>query len=460
MHPVTLAGLLCMDLLQREEQLRAPLKDHRLRPPSKCLTQCDPLHQLPEDPQLRELSGRSRAILKQYFDEDSSTVNFPLGQRTVAFTEPQIYHLLRVLTDETLKMSCTTMEQMVIGAVRGAPITSKPRTDHFKIRSRAQTPGPGHQGETSDSCHGEASSGSGTDTSGGASTSREDRELDSFNDSDSSAEMALISQAFKEPKSFVPVTGTAPIIDPTNEGFESAGQSSLDATLPEIRVRRTTTEPTIAGPGKLSKKKKRGHTRGVPMKEEFFSKIGWTRSFISGPEDPLHNPYMVWCHICKKNISVKTKGTLEILRHHRTEKHLRRDHRWRYEHLKSVHPVTGKVQHRVRGRNGKILTKIELAKELPKFRNAELVDIGERFPFYDDFVKGTSSTLVTPESRAKTQIHLIVDFVQHQGNLGVLRKLWSQVGSLTNYQSSYCDFDWGEDRISVGSAQSSFLTKT
>ena len=253
----------------------------------------------PQDPQLRELSGRSRAILKQYFDEDSSTVNFPLGHRTVAFTEPQIYHLLRVLTDETLKMSCTTMEQMVIGAVRGAPINSKPRTDHFKIRSRAQTPGPGHQGETSDSCHGEASSGSGTDTSGGASTSREDKELDSFNDSDSSAEMALISQAFKEPKSFVLVTGTAPIIDPTNEGFESAGQSSLDATLSEIRVRTTTTEPTIAGPGKLSKKKETGAHSGGMWNEGGIFLQNWLDTFLHfgscrSPPQSLHGvvPHM------------------------------------------------------------------------------------------------------------------------------------------------------------------------
>ena len=113
---------------------------------------------------------------------------------------------------------------------------------------------------------------------------------------------------------------------------------------------------------------------------------------------------------------MESKGTLEILRHHRTEKHLRKDQRWRYEHLKSVHPVTGKVQHRVRGRNGRVLTKIELAKELPHFIHAELVDIGERFPFYDDFVKGTATTLVTPASRAKTQIHLVADFVQHQGD--------------------------------------------
>ena len=93
-----------------------------------------------QDSKVRELSGRTRAILKQYFDEDASTINFLLGHRTVAFTEPQIYHLLRVLTDETLKMSYTVMEQMVIGAVKGAPVTSSSKTDHFTIRPRVQTP--------------------------------------------------------------------------------------------------------------------------------------------------------------------------------------------------------------------------------------------------------------------------------------------------------------------------------
>ena len=93
---------------------------------------------------------------------------------------------------------------------------------------------------------------------------------------------------------------------------------------------------------------------------------------------------------------------MEILRHHRTKRHLRRDQRWRYEHLRSVDPVTNKLQHRVRGRNGKLLTKIELARELPKFIHAELVDTDERFPFYHDFTEGRTTALVTPESRAKT----------------------------------------------------------
>ena len=401
------------------------------------------------DPKVRELSGRSRAILKQYFDEDASTISFPLGHRTVAFTEPQIYHLLRVLTDETLRMSYSTMEQMVIGAVRGGPVTSSSRTDRFKLRPRAQTPGPRLQSDSEGSSRGEYDPGSGTDTSEGSSAGRESKGFESFNETDSSGDMALISHAFKEPFSNVPPSRRVLLADPTQVGFESTEQSSLDATLSELRTKTSPAQPPVPSSSKLPKMKRRGHTQGVPMKEEFFSKLGWTRSFITGPADPLHNPYMVWCHICKKNISVKTEGTLEILRHHRTENHFRRDQRWRYEHLKSVDPVTGKVQHRVRGRNGKILTKIELAKELLKFIHVELVNIGERFPFYDDFVKGTSTTLVTPASRTKTQIHLIGDFVQQLVDLRRLRKLWAQIGSLTNYQTSYCDFDWGEERISV-----------
>ena len=195
------------------------------------------------DPAIPELSGRSRAILKQYFDEDATTISFPLGHRTVAFTEPQIYHLLRILTDETLRMSYETMERMVIGAIKGAPITSVSRTGHFKLQQRAQTPGPGQQEDSSDSSRDASHSGFGTDTSEDVGTGREERELDHFNDSDSSGEMALISQAFKEPCIPTPIARDTLITDSTNEGFESAGRSSLDATLSELRDRPTHAEP-------------------------------------------------------------------------------------------------------------------------------------------------------------------------------------------------------------------------
>ena len=139
------------------------------------------------------------------------------------------------------------------------------------------------------------------------------------------------------------------------------------------------------------------------MREEFISKIGWNRSFISGPADP----HMVWCHICKKHFSIKSKGPYEIVRHHQTERHLQRDQKWRYEHLKSVDTISGKVQHRVRGGNEKVFSKIELAKALPKLIHEELVD----------FIKGFSTALVTPETRAVASRHTQSTIVDIRGRL-------------------------------------------
>ena len=270
-----------------------------------------------------------------------------------------------------------------------------------------------------------------------------------FGESDSAGEMALISATF-EASNKNPAVKAASLPAQTRlvqASSQETDLSSQDATLSEAR------EQTLKTKDKQQSKKAGKHTRvpqrGVPMRKECFAKIGWTRSFISGPADPIHNPHMVWCHICEKNFSIRTKGTMEILRHHRTERHLRRDQRWRYEYLKSTDPVTLKTQHRVRGRNGKILTKLELAKELPKFIHAELVDIGERFPFYEDFVRGRTTPLITPESRALTQLCIVAEFIQHHGDISILRSMWAKISSFTDHQAALCDFDLREERMTV-----------
>ena len=86
--------------------------------------------------------------MKQYFGEAKPTT-LPQGHPVITFTEPQLYHLLRVLTNETVNLSYNTMEHMVISAVKGTPATSKLRTDHFKTFRRAQTPFPSSSRETS-----------------------------------------------------------------------------------------------------------------------------------------------------------------------------------------------------------------------------------------------------------------------------------------------------------------------
>ena len=343
---------------------------------------------------LHELSVQSRALSKEYFTP-SDFFPLPLGHPTVAFTETQLYHLFKILTNETVSLSYTTMEKMVLDALKGRPTVKQSRTDHFRASGRAQTPGPGESSEPSLESLSEFYFPERQDITIGQEI------IASCDQSDGATEMALISASFKKPSASVPqvsASKTLTAVTPTEE-FDSSGTTSPDVTLFDIREQTRGEESQAEPLSKKVKRSKRARHRFVPMREEPFRDIGWTRSFISGPADPIHKPFMVWCHIGKRNFSIKPEGTLEILRHHLTEKHLRRDQRWHYEHLKSVDSTTGKIQHRVRGRDGKIQNKLKLSEELPKFIHAKLVDIGERFPFYEGFMQGHTTALVTPEAR-------------------------------------------------------------
>ena len=57
--------------------------------------------------------------------------------------------------------------------------------------------------------------------------------------------------------------------------------------------------------------------------------------------------------------------------------------------------------------------------------------------------------LVSPDSRAKTQLSVTADYLHSQGDLLLLRNLWARVSSYTNFQATLCDFDWSEERFTV-----------
>ena len=77
-----------------------------------------------------------------------------------------MYNLLKVLTDEIIRMSYTTIERMVIDAVKGTPTTAPSRTAHIRSSDRAQTPGPrGHRGSSSSETDSDAPTEVGTEGS-------------------------------------------------------------------------------------------------------------------------------------------------------------------------------------------------------------------------------------------------------------------------------------------------------
>ena len=53
--------------------------------------------------------------------------------------------------------------------------------------------------------------------------------------------------------------------------------------------------------------------------------------FVTGPADPYKNPHKWRCRVCQVELSLKTKGSLELLSHYCTDAHLVREHRIRLE---------------------------------------------------------------------------------------------------------------------------------
>ena len=91
---------------------------------------------------------------------------------------------------------------------------------------------------------------------------------------------------------------------------------------------------------------------GKEMKPAYFKGIQWTKVFVTGPLDPVHNKTKFYCQICKTNVSIYSKGAREIIRHYQSESHLRKDQRWRFEHLGKLDKITGITVHAVRGKMG------------------------------------------------------------------------------------------------------------
>ena len=173
------------------------------------------------------------------------------------------------------------------------------------------------------------------------------------------------------------------------------------------------------------------------MKEAYFKGMEWTRTFVSGPVDPKWIKYKFDCQKCKASISIYSKGARETLRHHSTEKHLRKDQRWRYEYLYNVDPETKTRYPQVRWKDGKLLSPYQLALELPRFKDVELVDIVEKLPFYDEFMSGADHMSSSSENRARTQISVLGRFLPRYGDIELLRHFWRDVGVIVNHQSLF-----------------------
>ena len=95
-------------------------------------------------------------------------------------------------------------------------------------------------------------------------------------ESDSATEMALISETFEQTPT-LPQASSSTVVHPSEQRTvetENSGVSSQDATLLEIQEKTKETRDQKSVKSKMQKRERRAPQRGIPMREEFFAKIG------------------------------------------------------------------------------------------------------------------------------------------------------------------------------------------
>ena len=364
----------------------------------------------------------------------------PRGHATLVLNADQVQSILRVVADESARASYAMMEDIIERARRlnlSSNISNRyGPADPFGSRV---TPCSEVDGLSDRETDGAGSSNNGALRSDNDSSSigyryeRTPPSLSAISRPPQRYDISRVDPSSSEPHQQVASPGAQTLASLKEEALkdqQSKGRKPKNSRKPSTQRRRVTRSCKI-------------------MKEEYFEGMAWTRTFVSGPVDPKWNKYKFYCQICKGNVSIYGKGAREILRHYSTDKHLRKDQRWRYEHLSTIDPLTKAVQHQVRGRDGKILTPYQLEQELKHFIDAELVDIGEKLPFYHEFMAGAQHMASSSDNRARVQISILGHYLPTFGDIRALRGLWKDIGVVVNHQALFKDFNWGKERLSV-----------
>ena len=162
------------------------------------------------------------------------------------------------------------------------------------------------------------------------------------------------------------------------------------------------------------------------------------RFFVTGSTDASTKLSEFYCRPCRKDVSVLTHGSSEVLRHFQGIRHFARDQRLRLE-------TPG---WRVLGFNGKPLTKDELERQSEKILRAPLVVRDREYPYREDLIPDACGN-TDPQLPVLAKVSSLVDVLQLGGSYELVERLWERF-VLTASRVNVC-VTWSRIEVLVSS---------
>ena len=185
---------------------------------------------------------------------------------------------------------------------------------------------------------------------------------------------------------------------------------------------------------------------GYVFTEEMLELAPFAKIFATGPENPLKNRHSFYCMLCRRNVSMRSRGLYELKRHFQREHHLREDQRFRASINLTIQPCHPS---KVRSSDGRTLYGSKLEAEKEPFMHLDVPELDHKRPFYYDVVEGKPFTFTSASSWTLIQIELLLIFLRRGGPLWTLEEYWTQLGVLTGHSTSTAEFNWSSSHISV-----------
>ena len=145
--------------------------------------------------------------------------------------------------------------------------------------------------------------------------------------------------------------------------------------------------------------------------------------------------------MCSIELSLKTKGALEILSHYRTEAHLVREHRLLME-IPGL-PLYGKNEQELVGPS------LDEAREKAEMTYPIAPTLGECYLLPGLYELPSDVDILDRSAVICSQIRILVTGLQHGVGLDVVRSLWSSLGSEIRGPSKVPQFNWCPERVFV-----------
>ena len=160
----------------------------------------------------------------------------------------------------------------------------------------------------------------------------------------------------------------------------------------------------------------------------------------TGPLDPDRTPYKWWCRVCRVELSLMSRGSLELMSHYRSDSHLIKEHRIRME-IPGM-PLYDKEEREILG------TALQEAKKKAK----EVHPIPPQLDSYRPLVGQDSipdfSVTTSPTEKMFSQMSILEFGLRHGGNLATLTGVYDEMVRLTSSDRLSIQ-NWSQERVFV-----------